>query len=369
MSFQERIRDLFHVTYLRFIVWQRKKDSKREINQIISASNVKSLSERQMSEIMSFWRQFSRKKHFDMKWYEVFNAFNTKEKQLKFYIPQDFYYCFVDTTFTNAQKAPVLDDKNLYDLYFHDVEKPKTVCRKMGNVYLDADYSIIELEDCVNKCLEKGNIIIKSSINSSGGHSIFFWNSKESTRQELVDLLNKLDNYIVQEIIVQHESISKLHKESVNTIRIMTLIWNNRVWLVSSVIRMGVNDAKVDNAHSGGVVCGIKGNGNLREIAYDGSFNAYKKHPQGTVFSDIVIPNFDKCQKIAIKLATRFSSISKLISWDFAIDSNANPLLIETNLTYGGIDVHQKCNGPLFGDETEAVLRYVFANHPLLKKR
>ena len=61
-------------------------------------------------------------------------------------------------------------------------------------------------------------------------------------------------------------------------------------------------------------------------------------------------------------LAKRFSLISRLISWDLAIDENAQPLLIEGNLTFGELDFHQMCNGPIFGDLTEEVLKDVFAN-------
>ena len=53
---------------------------------------------------------------------------------------------------------------------------------------------------------------------------------------------------------------------------------------------------------------------------------------------------------------------SRLISWDLAIDENAQPLLIEGNLTFGELDFHQMCNGPIFGDLTEEVLKDVFAN-------
>ena len=51
-----------------------------------------------------------------------------------------------------------------------------------------------------------------------------------------------------------------------------------------------------------------------------------------------------------------------MISWDFAVDINAEPILIEINLRFQGINGGQLCNGPLFGDLTDEILREVFTN-------
>lgn len=50
----------------------------------------------------------------------------------------------------------------------------------------------------------------------------------------------------------------------------------------------------------------------------------------------------------------------RLVSWDFSIDENGEPVLIEANLNCGGIDVNQMNNGPLFGEDTKKVLDEVF---------
>ena len=71
---------------------------------------------------------------------------------------------------------------------------------------------------------------------------------------------------------------------------------------------------------------------------------------------------YDKCVEIVTHLAKRFVSITKMISWDIAIDEAGQPLLVESNMSGGGLDAHQICNGPLFGDMTEDVMKEVFAN-------
>ena len=91
------------------------------------------------------------------------------------------------------------------------------------------------------------------------------------------------------------------------------------------------------------------------------------KHPQGVSFESVTIPNFSECTDLVTILAKRFSSLSRLISWDLAIDEAGHPLLIEFNLTWGQLDFHQYCNGPIFGDMTEDVLNDVFNNSYTLK--
>lgn len=61
------------------------------------------------------------------------------------------------------------------------------------------------------------------------------------------------------------------------------------------------------------------------------------------------------------------SRVSKMISWDLAINESGDPVLIEANFSYGQLDFHQMCNGPLFGETTEEVLNKVFPKKRVVK--
>lgn len=104
----------------------------------------------------------------------------------------------------------------------------------------------------------------------------------------------------------------------------------------------------------GGIVCGILPDGQLREFAFDGKLNEYARHPNGLVFSQAKVPNYDKCISLVKRLAPRMSGIAKLLNWDVTLDQNGEPLLIEVNLTWGGSV--QIAGGPAFGDMTKEVL-------------
>ncbi len=139
----------------------------------------------------------------------------------------------------------------------------------------------------------------------------------------------------------------------------MTLLLNNKINVLPPVLRMGINHSHVDNQSSGGIVCGINPDGRLKSCAFSEHGVRYDRHPQGFVFQDCVVPSLDESIEMVTRLAQRFPDF-RLIAWDIAIGEDAEPILIEANLSCGGIDLMQHNNGPLFGDLTDDVLRDVF---------
>ena len=204
--------------------------------------------------------------------------------------------------------------------------------------------------------MTEGAIIIKKALNSDGGHGITFFEDCSTEKDELMKCLSNGDNFIIQSIINQHETLASFNPQSVNTIRVMTFLIDGAPLVLSSVLRMGVNGSKVDNASSGGIVCGIMNTGELKDCAYDSIGKKYIAHPQGKQFKGTLIPSYKECEKMAMQLAMRFINYSRLISWDFSIDHKGNPLLIEANFTGGQLDFHQMCNGPVWGRLSENIM-------------
>lgn len=275
------------------------------------------------------------------------------------YIPLDMEACFIDDWFNNTNAAQAIDDKNMYDMYFHDVNMPKTVGRIINRSYFDENYLAISVDTLIERCLLAKHVIMKPSVGSMAGHGIVFW-KEDDGKEVLKKFLLEHNNYIIQELIHQHEEINKLYSQSVNSIRIVTCHFKGKTEVLSAVIRIGQGGNKLDNASQGGLFCGINEDGTLKKFGYSKYGETCTVHPQGAVFAQCRIPNFDKCKELVINLSNRFLRISKLISWDLAVDENGEPMVIEVNLCYGGTDIHQIANGPLFGDKTEEVLDNVF---------
>lgn len=324
------------------------------------------ITQSEKEEIDAFWEPYLspdlRDKLVDYRFYDVFKGLKKEGQRLSHFIPDTFYYAYVDEYFTNPQHSKPLDDKNLYNLYLYDVYQPRTIFRKVNDMLLDSDYNEITLKEAINKSKDEGEVILKIGKFSNGGHGIMFWNPSVDDEEKLVNFLSSSDDIIAQEIIHQHPALSILNPSSVNTIRLFTFVFNNETYMMSSFIRFGGEGSRVDNSHRGGLACGLEKDGRLKATAFDLSANRYDYRPQGKRLDEIVVPNYDKCVEMATHLAKRFVTITRMISWDFTIDEKGNPLLIEFGFTFGGLNFHQICNGPIFGDIIHDVLREVFSN-------
>lgn len=350
-----------------YLSHQRKGNTQKELRNIVHNGKFQKLDKKTEEDVKSYWKHLKNGISPNLKWFEVFNLFEEDKRQLKYYIPNDFYYQYVDTLFADVEKSHVIDDKNMYDLYFSGANMPQTLFRKINGFYEDENYNLISMDEALNRC--HNQIVIKKSVLSDSGKGVLFWDEDKSDKSVLINFLESTDNLIVQEKIIQHELLSKIHPDSINTIRIVSLLFKDEVRILSSFLRMGTNGAVIDAAHAGGIVCGIDDNGVLADFALDMKLNKLFQHPQGFIFKGQSIPGFDGCKNIVKKYAPRFVYTSKLIAWDFAIDETGMPVLIEANFHYGGtINIHQIFSGPIFGNITEDVLQYVFENHPLLCK-
>lgn len=319
------------------------------------------LTKAQKEEISAYWKQY---RNIDglMHWFAFYNASCQDKSRLKYYIPDGVYFSEIDTLFTSPRRSEQLDDKNLYDLFFQGVKMARTVMRIMGGEYLDEHYHIITLDQAVALCREAGQVVCKETRLSVGGHGVTFVDLTATPAQEFKQWLvdHKGDDINVQEVIHQHECLNRIHASSINSIRLISLLLDGEVHILSSILRMGINGARVDNASSGGIMCGVTRDGQLGEFAYDERGNRWSVHPQGTVFKDTSIVGVDKCCDIIKQVAGRMSSTSRLISWDFTIGPDGEPILIEVNLTYGGVVIHQLCNGPIFGEMTDEMLKRIY---------
>ena len=335
----------------------RRRDCRR--NLVNKRKHCKPLSAEQRSEILAYWAPFANVKPH-LAWFEFYSSACDDNSQLKYYIPDPVHFSEIDTFFTSPRISEAMDDKNLYDLYFHDVKTPLTIMRKINGELLDKEYHAITREQALDLYAQAGNVLSKAARMSFGGHSIKFFDVESCPKEEFSRYLDQVDHIVIQEVISQHETLNRIHKASINTIRIMSLTLDGTTQVLSSVLRMGQHGARVDNASSGGIVCGITSEGTLKEIAYDHNGNKFTGHPQSGPLKGIKIEGYDKCCELVKQLAGRMCSASRLISWDFAIDPAGEPILIEVNLSFGELDFHQLCNGPIFGERTSEILSRVF---------
>ncbi len=322
-------------------------------------SKTTPLTDTQKKEIIEFWKPLYSNIKQELHWFEFYNSFCDNKENLKYYIPDSIYYSIIDLYYTNPVRAIHIDDKNLYDLIFHGVKMPYTIVRKSNGMLLNSQYQAITAEQALKLCKSYKSVISKEAVESEGGKGIRFFDFDSTTDQEFIDWLDSSTELTIQEVIQQHSSLANIHENSINTIRIITLMIDGTLHVLSSVLRMGVGKARVDNASSGGIVCGIDKNGCLKEYAYNIKGERWSQHPQGAIFKGMPIEGYKLCVEQAKSLVGRINGLSRLISWDFAIGTDGKPILIEVNLSFGQLDFHQICNGPILQELTDEQMRAV----------
>ena len=205
--------------------------------------------------------------------------------------------------------------------------------------------------------------MVKKAAESAGGHGVFFVSTteKETIEEALARCIERINGDImIQYPIRQHEVMNQINRSSVNTVRILSLLQKDNVKIYSTIIRAGGSNSRTDNVSGGGFCCGVNPDGRLTEKGKFQNGDSITKTPSsGLELKSIVIPGIDEARKMACESAWRVPRF-RLASWDIAIDNNGLPVLVEANLSYGGIVIHQMNNGPIFGEDTEKILREVF---------
>lgn len=317
-------------------------------------NNFRKLTRKEKKSVKNFWNSYGKKVSSD--WCAYFSYGNGIVDPR--YLPKGLYRSEIGQRLGVAY----IDDKNMYNILY-DTKQPKTIARVQNGVFQSESYNIISLDEVVRRCRESKNIIIKVSRDSSCGKGIFFWDDRK-TDKDLIALLQEHKNLIIQEIVKQHAFLSSIHPESLNTLRIVTLIVDGKAVLLRSLLRMGRNNSKVDNFSAGGIICAIDENGLLHDKGVQCNQEILDRHPNGFVFSGKSVPSFDKVVNDAKRLHERMSQF-KVVHWDYSISEEGEPVSIETNLPLGQMDMHQLNTGPFFGEYTERVLDYIYKGKPL----
>ena len=314
------------------------------------------------SEYIEASKQFLKtnfKGYRDVRWHECYAAQNGIKKVN--YIPEDIFYKIAEKLLNNGELANTYTDKNLLQKLFPKISTPITVLRSIHGSYYSEEYNLINHSDIESLFSHEEKYIFKPAIDAGGGHGIIV-SQKSKILGYIHQVMRKSNNknnqnYIVQKYLEQHDSIKSLHPKSLNTIRIMTLRLGENIHLVSSMLRMGVNGNVVDNTRSGGICCGIDKEGYLKKFAFDIVFNRHDIHPNTKIkFDGYEVPYYNNAVELCKSLHKDLLHFD-LVSWDIAISAQNLVTLIEFNLYDQGINGLQLCNGPLFGDLTQEVLK------------
>ncbi len=304
--------------------------------------------------VVKYWKPYGVKpKRF---WYTLYcareNAYDPR------YIPDSIWYGKIYPYFNNIIARNTYGDKGFFDTLFADLKRPKTVVKNMAGHYYDGEMRLMSREEAVERCVAAAHFVIKSSTNTGGGKSVQFADldgtDDKSKVEKLFDDFHV--NFIVQELVEQHPDLARIHPQSLNTARIQSFFFKDQVYIQSAQLRMGGGASRVDNVSSGGCACAIGEDGWLVGKAVTRKSEWTDRHESGIYFKDIRVPSYDRMLNI-IREKHKQLPYFGIIGWDFAVDKDGDPVLVEINVTS---EPNQIASGPTFGDLTPQVLQEVF---------
>ena len=259
--------------------------------------------------------------------YEVFDFFNLSKSQRETIITRGINNKFV-ATLNDKNSVQILDNKLLFNKKFDKYLKRKWL--NLGET---------SFEEFKNFISNKTSIIAKP-VDLACGRNVIKININEiSDINELYNSLIENKQLLLEDYIIQHEKMSQLYKEAVNTLRIVSINKDNNVHIMFRSIRMGNSGNVVDNFNHGGLFTTIDEDGIIRKPAVDKLGNIYEYHPYtNTKIMGFEIPFFKEAIEYVKEMALQIPEVG-YVGWDIAITKDG-PLVVEAN-PFPGHDIYQ----------------------------
>ena len=346
---------LYDLTERKYRVWEYRRKAEKRLRSMNGGFDCR---EEYRRTVVPYWARFGVRP--GLIWYRLFSAADGAVDPR--YIPDDIWFDRILPYYSNPQFRRFGEDKNYHAVWMPEVRRPKTVAMRIAGVYYDENYRIISPRQAAERCLSCEEFLLKPSVDSGEGKAIRFIRKGELDLPGMEAALAEAGcNFLAQEAVVQHETLSRLHPASVNTLRIISFLFENEVHILSSILRVGGSGSRVDNVGAGGCAVAVGPDGRLGRFSVNRRAERSETAADGTRWDAVTVPGYAKAPAI-IKAQHEKLAHFKLIGWDFAIDREGEPVMIEFNTAPGQ---NQFCCGPTFGDLTERVLSDVFITKSL----
>lgn len=257
--------------------------------------------------------------------YKLYEMYDLTEKQRKTIITRGINNSIVKRYNNQA-----------FTKYFSD----KIAFNKKFNKYLLRDWMEVKdspenFEEFKKFCQKHHEILVKP-LSESCGKGVEIFKTNPQNLKKIYQNLLETKRYLVEEVAIQCDEISKLHPSSINTIRIVTL--NNEI--VAAFLRIGNNNNVVDNFNHGGLVAPINiETGIIDYLAIDKKMNIYEKHPlTNEPILWFKIPKWPRIKRFVIQASKEVPEVG-YVGWDVCLGPK-DPFLIEGN-EFPGHDLYQ----------------------------
>jgi hypothetical protein len=160
------------------------------------------------------------------------------------------------------------------------------------------------------------------------------------------DVRNRLSatrQYLLEEFVAQHPEMALLNATSVNTLRIVTFVKDQKVHVLARVLKIGAG-GDVDNFSAGGMYTMLDTNGMALYAAFDRHDAMHAVHPiSGTSIVGFHVPRFSEVVDLVSRAAMELTDVP-FVGWDVAVTPKG-PIIIEANYNTGVFQAKPRASG------------------------
>lgn len=144
----------------------------------------------------------------------------------------------------------------------------------------------------------------------------------------------KKEDVLLEEVIVQHDSLAAFNPTSLNSMRVVTIVGADGIPQImpGAVLRIGRKGKVADNFHHNGIAAQIDiRTGIVCSAGIDKEGNRYVMHPDAELpIIGFAIPAWDEVRQTVLEAAKVVPEV-RFVGWDVAVTREGKAILIEGN--------------------------------------
>lgn len=262
--------------------------------------------------------------------YLIFAFYDMNAKQRKTYVTR-MSNRKINQICNDPEYSYIFDRKNVFNKRFKDFLHRDTI-----------DLAETDLDAFKTFMADKETVFAKPNTAESGKGIEKLNKADFASIEEMFEYVKRADkNFgVLEQLIVQHEALSKLYPCAVNTLRIVTLNHNGEVHIPYAVCKMGNEGKFVDNMENSGLACPIDiETGKIRGVAHTSALINFDTHPYtGVKLVGYQLPYIKEALALCEEAAKVVPKIGH-VGWDVCIMPDG-PAIIEGN-DFPGYDFYQ----------------------------
>lgn len=247
------------------------------------------------------------------------------------------------TRIRNKKMITLLNDPDTAEIFDH-----KTKFNPRFREYLGRDFLVVDEmtpEQFAEFVKDKDRVFAKPDVGESGKGIERLAKADFASVEDMYRYIKSKGFGVIGEMIVQHEAMSRLYPNAVNTLRVVTLLtgspehWEARC--IYAVVKIGAGGKYVDNLENGGMFCPVDyETGEITGVGHTAALTTLTHHPEtGVKLMGYRIPYVKEAIELCKKAALEEPGM-RFVGWDCAITPKG-PAIIEGN-DYPGYDFWQQ---------------------------